>query len=194
MHGPCRLSSMISESFLLVPVQDRHQAAPARIVPRSASEEKLRAKARECQHRRRRFAQIVPFARCFLRTPAEMRPDRRHRVLSAPPLLRDRTVRAPDWRPQILRTDGSNNALIPSLSRSSGGSRTRHRCGEPDLQTRGRQTPALPPTYRHKGDAIRRHRPHHKGLRETSLSLLGDAIRRTFGEKNFPPPKSKTKP
>jgi hypothetical protein len=100
MHGPCRLSSMISESFLLVPVQDRHQAAPARIVPRSASEEKLRAKARECQHRRRRFAQIVPFARCFLRTPAEMRPDRRHRVLSAPPLLRDRTVRAPDWRPQ----------------------------------------------------------------------------------------------
>jgi DNA-binding transcriptional LysR family regulator len=36
-------------------------------------------------------------------------------------------------------------------------------CGDHDPQTRGWQTPALPPTHWHDGSTVRWHRPRHKG-------------------------------
>ena len=47
------------------------------------------------------------------------------------------------------------------------GSRTRHRSGDHGPKTRGWQTPALPPAHRHDGSAVGRHRPRHKGRRDT---------------------------
>src|SRR5437879_3433344 len=43
------------------------------------------------------------------------------------------------------------------------GSRTRRRSIQHNFQTRGRQTPALPPTHRYDGSGVRGHRPCLKG-------------------------------
>src|SRR6266550_532268 len=45
------------------------------------------------------------------------------------------------------------------------GGRTRGRTIQHNFQTRGRQTPALPPTHRYDGSGVRGHRPRHKGRR-----------------------------
>src|SRR5437773_826859 len=47
------------------------------------------------------------------------------------------------------------------------GGRTRRRSIQHNFQTRGRQTPALPPTHRYDGSGVRGHRPCLKGRRDT---------------------------
>ena len=47
------------------------------------------------------------------------------------------------------------------------GGRTRRRSIQHSFQTRGRQTPALPPTHGHDGSGVHRHRPRFKGRRDT---------------------------
>jgi len=47
------------------------------------------------------------------------------------------------------------------------GGRTRYCSGDPNVQTRSWQAPALPPADGHDGSGVRGNRPRHKGRRDT---------------------------
>ena len=74
-------------------------------------------------------------------------------LVGSPPqgLLRVLPHSRPHLRPHLRQTAHRGGMRQRQFADHRSGSRTRHRSGDPDLQTRGWQTPALPPTHGHDG-------------------------------------------